>query len=254
MRWEGLDLEELRDRWQVPALEVWDRIGSTSDRLREWADQGAPAWSVVLAEVQSAGRGREGRTWHSPQGGVWLSVLAPALQDGRPASLLAGLVTARAIARVAGVSPGLKWPNDVWLDERKVAGILCETTPGAPVRVGIGINVAQAPGELPADVRALATSLEEAGTTVSRVELVGELLDGLRETWSERGSTWLREWESRDALRGRAVRAASGPVGIAEGVDAHGRLRIRVAPGQVEYVASGSVRLELADATLQPSE
>lgn len=150
-------------------------IGSTNDRGLDLLGEGAPHGTLVVADAQTAGRGRRGHTWHSPPG---LAIHASLVLRGErpldsPALLVAaaGLGIAEGIEASAGVSAGIKWPNDVWIRGRKVAGILVEARgfrADAPCFVlGFGINVLHAPSDFPAELRATATSLAiEADATV----------------------------------------------------------------------------------------
>lgn len=152
-RWEGRAVEEWRRTFDLPRLVVCRRTGSTNDVARRLAEAGAPAGTVVVAEEQTAGRGRGGKPWHSPRGtGLLFSMLArPAGADSGSAAfpvlpLRAGLAICAALESAAGLKTGLKWPNDVvYGNSRKLAGILCEAVLGTLdpfVVIGIGINVA----------------------------------------------------------------------------------------------------------------
>lgn len=154
--------------------------------------QDAPEGAVAAADEQTEGRGRLGRSWVAPAGTSVLCsiVLRPPVETPRlpELSLVAGQACAEAIAAVAGLAPELKFPNDILLGGRKVAGSLAETTEGRVV-LGIGINVHQTPEQLPAQTETPATSVDiEAGRTVDRTDLVVELLDRLE----RRYDTWLR--------------------------------------------------------------
>src|SRR5687768_7212267 len=171
--WDGDTPAAWGARWRVPRLEIHGLLGSTNDRARELAEAGAEPFTVVIAEEQSAGRGREGRRWESPPGsGLWMSVVAPPRDiAARPlVPLRAGLAVCRAIEAAApGVEAGLKWPNDVQIGGLKVAGILCEAG-GSGVVIGIGVNVR--PGALSPRLADIAVALEDAaGTTVDRAAL-----------------------------------------------------------------------------------
>jgi len=145
---------------------------STNDRLKQRARAGAVEWTVVLADAQSAGRGRQGRRWSSPPGNLYMSVLLrPAPPDARWSviPLVAGLAVGEALA-AEGLDVRLKWPNDVMAEGRKVGGILAEATSGADglesVVLGIGVNVAVRPPDLPPDVAAAVTCV--AGRRIAR--------------------------------------------------------------------------------------
>jgi BirA family biotin operon repressor/biotin-[acetyl-CoA-carboxylase] ligase len=157
---------------RLAALEWHEELVSTSDRLKELARTGAPAWTAIVAERQSGGRGREGRTWQSPAGGLYLSVLLR-LSGESPAlvPLAAGVAVAEAVLGF-GVRSELKWPNDVLVGGRKLAGILAEASSGASgvewIVLGIGVNVATLPAALPEALRETATSLLAEGAREAR--------------------------------------------------------------------------------------
>jgi BirA family biotin operon repressor/biotin-[acetyl-CoA-carboxylase] ligase len=241
--WEGDTPAAWAARWGVPRLEVHERIGSTNDRARQLAEAGADPFTIVIAEEQLAGRGREGRRWESPAGsGLWMSVVAPPVRaaDRALVPLRVGLAVCRAVERVApGLRAGVKWPNDVQVDGRKVSGVLCESA-GDAVVIGIGINVR--PGALGPELARSAAALDElAGQVVDRAELAGELL---APGPLELHGVLARELAERDVLRGRPVTAAAGDAGVARGIDRDGALRVEVAPGDVRRVVAGGVRIQ----------
>ncbi len=247
--WEGDTTAAWAARWGVPRLEVHQRIGSTNDRARELAEMGADPFTTVIAEEQSAGRGRDGRRWESPPGsGLWMSVVAP---DTDASGLLlvplrVGLAVCRAVERAApGVRPGIKWPNDVQIEGRKLSGILCEAGSGAVV-IGVGINVRQralSPGLSP-----IAVALEEVTDgPVDRAALAGRVLSELKELVAQ-GPVALdealgRELAERDVLCGRRVAAGVGGTGVARGIDRDGALLVEIRPGDIRHVVAGHVRI-----------
>lgn len=251
--WAGEPLRVWERRWEIPLLEVHDRLGSTNDRLRELARAGAPAFSVVTAEEQTAGRGRGGRRWHSPPGlGLWMSVLVPREPEGRPplTPLLVGVAVCRALAEVVPeVDAGIKWPNDVLVEGRKVCGILCEGEAGTRTVAGVGLNVHGERRSFPDSLGVEATTLEqEAGRAVRRPDLAGALLASLRTLLDPPpealdGSLG-REVEALDRLRGRPVVTEGGVRGRAAGIAGDGTLLVEDAGGGTERVVTGSVRLE----------
>lgn len=224
--------------------------GSTNDDARALLAAGSASGSLVVADAQRAGRGRGGNVWQSPPGeNVYLSV---ALRAGAPVpslppfALVVGLVVAEVVATLAGVEAGLKWPNDVWVGRRKLAGVLVEAlhrsaTPPALV-VGIGLNVAQTtfPAELPATSIALA-----GGSDVDRNVLVAHLADGVRrafDVFEARGlAAFHARIAARDVLRGRTV-AVEGVSGHAVGIAPAGALLVDTG-GEVVPVESGHVEL-----------
>lgn len=246
-------MEVLRERWGLPRLEVHAALASTNDRLRELARAGAAPWTVVVADTQRAGRGRGGSAWHSPPGvGLWMSVLLPSARgmEGPPlAPILAGVAVSRAVRElVSGARPRIKWPNDVYLEGRKVCGILCEDADGRGIVAGIGVNVGQTPDDFPPALRGRAGSLRMAsGRELSRRELTAGLLAQLRELCAPEpralDGSLSREIEALDLLRGRPVRTDGGVVGRAAGIAGDGSLVVETAAGGTRRLVAGGVRL-----------
>jgi len=210
-------------------------VGSTNERARSLAARGAPHGTLVTAREQSAGRGRQGRTWTAPPGRALLCSLL--VRD--PPRLLP-LAAGVAVAEVAGDDARVKWPNDVLLDGRKVAGILVEGRPQEDWAVlGIGLNVAVREQDLPPELRAragtLGLSVDDLEPTLSR--LLGRLEDWLYVSPDE----VLEALRGRDALAGRHVRWAGG-AGEAAGIDGDGRLVVATGGGRVTLQA-GEVHL-----------
>ncbi len=252
----ALELRPLiRTRRLGKTLHVFPELGSTNDEARSRAEKGAADGEVVLAEAQSAGRGRRGRSWSSPPGkNVYLSViLRPDLPPARAPelTLLASVALCDQI-RAEGVDAGIKWPNDELAGGRKLAGILTELATD-PERVqwvvlGMGVNVNAEPGDLPEELRPLATSLAgELGRPVARAPFVTGLLATL-EGWLDRhaaeGFGPVRAaWRERSHTLGREVRARVGErevEGVAEDIDETGALLVR-ARGKLERVLAGDV-------------
>ncbi len=201
-----------------------------------------PEGAVAVADVQTAGRGRLGRAWTAPPGTALLcSVLLRPPAGSRIAqlSLVGGLAAAQTVEDALGRPVQLKWPNDVLVDGRKVAGVLAEARDGVVV-VGVGLNVNQAAAELPADTRLPAASLRSLdGAERDRDALLTSLLERLEAaygSWLEGGLTLLHaEIAARDALAGRTV-IIDGRSARALGIDAEGRLLLDSGP-----VESGEV-------------
>lgn len=210
---------------------------STNDRARALAVAGAPHGTLVTAGEQHAGRGRQGRTWSAPPGRALL--LSLVLRD--PPELLP-LAAALAVAEIAGEGAGIKWPNDVLVDGRKVAGILAEGRPHEGWAVlGIGLNVALRIEELPTELHATAGTL---GLTSADLEPTLERLLGALEAALALDTTALLEaYRARDALCGRGV-TWSGGRGTAAGVDGAGRLVVELADGGRTALSAGEVHLE----------
>jgi BirA family biotin operon repressor/biotin-[acetyl-CoA-carboxylase] ligase len=238
-------------------LHCHEELSSTSDLAKELAEEGAAHGEVVVAERQTAGRGRRGRTWASPpRKNLYLSVIVrPAdlpLHRAPELTLVASVAVCEAV-RDAGVDARIKWPNDVLVDGRKVAGVLTEMAADPDrvqwVVVGVGVNLNAAPEDFPEDVRAVATSLAaERGQPVPRALFAAALLAAL-ETWLDRhaaeGFAPVREaWRSLSGTLGRDVRVVTGEgevVGTAVDIDAAGALLVRQAGGEVARVLAGDV-------------
>jgi BirA family transcriptional regulator, biotin operon repressor / biotin---[acetyl-CoA-carboxylase] ligase len=260
-RWEGRTGAELAALWALPEVRVHARVGSTSDVARALAERGAPAGTLVLADEQTAGRGRAGRGWSSLAGlGLWLSaVLRPAaLPHPGALPLLLGLRIAQALDRwAAPAAVRIKWPNDLLLSGRKVAGLLCEGvwSGAAPAFVvaGIGVNVLHREADFPPELRGRATSLGlAAGCAVPRLEVATAVAASVRSLLGAEVSLSAADLDrlrARDYLRGRAVAVcdpSTGAVlaeGLADGIAADGSLRVRGADGAVAAVQAGTVRL-----------
>lgn len=256
--WEGEPLPVLARLWGVPRLEAYGSVGSTNDVAAHLARRGAPEGTVVIAEEQTAGRGRSGHRWESPSGqGLWMSVLLrPGPSGGAPLLTVAlGVCAALAVEEALGGEGAgrvtLEWPNDVLVGGRKVCGILCEGAGGpgaAAVVAGIGLNVRQRPEDFPPGLRETATSLEAAaGGPVNRAGVAGGIIRRTSRLLvpappSLEGEL-ARHLRRLDGLRGRRVRAEGGAEGEAAGIAPDGALRIRDAAGAERRIIAGSVRV-----------
>lgn len=210
--------------------------GSTSVDARALATAGAPHGTLVTAAEQTDGRGRQGRHWHAPARSALLCSLV--LRD--PPGLLP-IAAGVAVAQLAGASATLKWPNDVLLEQRKVAGILIEGRPQEGWAVlGIGINVALLIEELPAELRESAGTL---GLEEDAIEPSLERLLGLLERWlgAPRAEV-LDAWRSRDALLGAPISWRDGS-GTGAGIDERGRLLVALPEGGQQALDAGEVHL-----------
>lgn len=229
---------------------------STNDVARDLAEKGAPEGTIVIAESQTGGRGRLDRTWHSPPGtGLYFSIiLRPQLDpsDLPKITLLAGIAAAEAIEENTGLRPLIKWPNDLLLEGKKVAGILAElygdiTSPY--VILGIGINVHTRLEEFPPELQEIATSLAMAGgQNISRTNLMQAVLTHLGR-WYElfkKGAFQpiLDAWRKRCVIIGTHVKILSGEKeleGTVVDVDEAGALLLRDQAGQIQRILSGEV-------------
>jgi BirA family transcriptional regulator, biotin operon repressor / biotin---[acetyl-CoA-carboxylase] ligase len=242
----------------------FERTDSTNTRARELAAEGAKHGTVVTADEQTAGRGRQGRVWTAPPGKALLySAIVRPLDERH---LMLPLAVPLAVCAAAeelrpGLECGLKWPNDVLLDSRKLAGILVEARPqdGWAV-VGVGLNLTISREEFPPDLRETAVSIFDsderdpggsrrslpavAPAGSSRIPLTAAAaLNRHLAHWVEaEPETVLAAWRQRDALRGRRV-AWDGGSGIADGVDDRGYLLVRTPDGDRIAVGAGEVHL-----------
>jgi BirA family biotin operon repressor/biotin-[acetyl-CoA-carboxylase] ligase len=250
--------ERLRHVAWIRRIHVLDSTPSTNDEARRLGNEGAGEGTIVLAERQTAGRGRHGRAWESPERlGLYLSVLLrpaePVDGIGRYAVGAAVAVCAACRAQV-GDGVGLKWPNDVIVEGLKLAGILAELRQGVSTLeliLGVGVNVNQTTEDLPASLQRTATSLRIVGKgeVFDRTAVAAALLEELASTIERiRGGGW-REVAGRflryapDAA-GRRVRLAAGDRGVTDGLDDSGALRVATAGGIVLVHASESVATE----------
>jgi BirA family biotin operon repressor/biotin-[acetyl-CoA-carboxylase] ligase len=234
-----------------------DELDSTNALAAALAREGAPEGTAVVAEMQTAGRGRLGRSWCSPPGrNLYLSlVLRPPLPPTAvpQITLMAAVSVVRAVEELSSEPPGIKWPNDVQLGGRKVSGILTELEAEAErvrfVVLGIGVNLNMTKEDLPRDLRETATSLRMAsGRPVDRGRFTGRLLSHLArdyETFLRSGFGPLRpEYERSHVLAGRRVQVsgASSVSGTVRGVAADGALLVDTGK-RVERVVAGEVTL-----------
>jgi BirA family biotin operon repressor/biotin-[acetyl-CoA-carboxylase] ligase len=214
---------------------------STNDRARELALAGAPHGALVTAGAQSAGRGRQGRTWAAPPGRALLLSLLLRQWD-RLLPLRAGL----AVADLAAGAAVVKWPNDVLLGGGKLAGVLVEARPPEWAVVGIGINVAVEAASLPPDVRERAATLGRPPHALEAT--LDELLESLADRLAEPASDCLAALRARDALLDRPVRWDGGE-GTGAGIDDSGGLLVRLADGTIARLDAGEVHLSGSVAT-----
>jgi BirA family biotin operon repressor/biotin-[acetyl-CoA-carboxylase] ligase len=248
-----LNVEQIRALRPDNTLHYFQSIGSTMTEAAQLAAGGAPHGSVVVAEEQTAGVGRLGRSWSSPtEEGIYCSIL---LRLSLPpaslpvASLMLGLSTAEAIEKAASLACDLRWPNDVLINEQKVAGILTHLVEDCII-AGIGINVNQT--SFPADLRTPATSLllASGGRAQSREGVLVALLASVDAfcalLTAEGPGSILRAFASASsyALNRRIVIEESGMKGVTAGLDENGFLLVESDGGRLERIAAGGVRPE----------
>ena len=227
---------------------------STMDEAGRLAESGTEDGTVVVAERQSAGRGRQGRNWVSRQGNLYLSVVfRPKLQVLPLISILAGVAAARAIRKSTGLDPRIKWPNDIMLEGKKLGGILVESvvegqqTPYAVVGIGVNIGLDTQTVE---NIAGFATSLNSAAQrSVLPEDLLRQLLHDLDSLYLQltQGNSPLPEWKTLLNTLGQRVRASWGEdsyIGLAQGVDDLGNLQLRLDDGRLITVTAGDVTLQ----------
>ena len=227
----------------------YEELASTNDEAKRLAQGGAAEGTVVVAERQTAGRGRRGRVWQSVPGNLFVSVvLRPAIAPiaAPPLAPAIGLAVALAVEDVAPLAAELKWPNDVRVGGRKVAGVLTESLVAgstlSAVIAGIGLNVG---AELPAELAEIATTLSrEAVRNVRKSEVEEALLRRIADVYGRflagGFSALADEWRERDALAGQSVTIDAGSAkvtGDAVGIADDGAYRVRTASGETRVTA-----------------
>lgn len=251
--------ELLRTRMLGRSAHLFDTLDSTQTMAHKLVAEGAAEGTLVIAERQTAGRGRMGRQWHSPKGtGVYMSlVLKPRvpLHFTPQLTLLAAVALCRGIKRLIDIPVGIKWPNDLLVRGKKISGILLESSAEDErlryVIAGMGIGVNLLPDDYPPELRNVATSLAiEAGRPIEREPLIAAVLEEFEELYAlyhEQGFAPIRlMWEAYSASLHRPVRVNThqGAVdGVAEALDDTGGLMVRLPDGQRLRIYSGEVEL-----------
>jgi BirA family biotin operon repressor/biotin-[acetyl-CoA-carboxylase] ligase len=259
-----LSLEEVRGKLSTSRigrrLICLPETASTNADAFRLAEEGAEEGTTVIADAQSGGRGRRGRVWSSPAGvNLYCSVvLRPAIMPHEAPQLtfLSAVAVARAIEDATELKPEIKWPNDVLIDGRKVAGLLNEMSAETDginfVILGMGVNLNMTSAQFPADLRTPATSLLMAqGRPVNRAQFAARLLGELDRLYTDfllHGFGPVRdEWQQRCNANGREVVVSEAGVdtarGMFHGIDGDGALLLRSPDGTVERILSGDVRV-----------
>ncbi|MEM4728483.1 MAG: biotin--[acetyl-CoA-carboxylase] ligase [Thermoplasmata archaeon] len=237
----------------------FDSLESTNKKARELAEAGEPEGTVVVARIQTGGRGRMGRRWFSPPGGLWFSVvLRPQIPPAQAPvlGLLTGVAVARALKGLYRLESRLKWPNDVLIQGKKVCGVLTELSVRGEILdhviVGVGINASFPLALLPSELWARTTTIQELlGRTIELEPLLYRVVEELDKRYLEfvGGKTRgiLEEWRALSETLGRKVRVDTleeAVEGLAEDIDASGALLIKTAKGPVRVMAGDCVHLE----------
>lgn len=257
-----LDIGELQASLRSSVLgkhiHYFDTVDSTQNVARQLLEQGVPEGTLVIAEQQTAGRGRFRRAWLSPKGkGIWMTlVLKPSLplQFIPQLTLLAAVALCRAVRKVVPeVNPGIKWPNDLLVNGKKISGILLESSAENEclqyVAAGIGISVNLEQSDIPEELRTKITSLKlEAGREIDRIALVAECLEQLEELYklyTESGFAPIRTlWEASSVTLGRKIRLQTPKgwiEGYAESLDEAGALTLTGEDGGTFQVYTGDL-------------
>lgn len=246
----------LRTRFMGRTIHYFRRVASTNDVAKEFAARGAKEGTVIVAETQTRGRGRLGREWVSPEGGIWLSVILRStvnLKDASKLTLTASVAVARTLNKIYDVKAEIKWPNDVQIDGRKVCGILTEATARDKTAdffvVGIGVNANIDLSSLPKLLRDSTTSLkEELKRNIEREQFLSALLTEIEryyDAFSRRKfDSILKEWRSLCSHLGSQVKIASFDEtfeGLAVDVDENGALLVKLKDGTTRRVVSGDI-------------
>lgn len=258
-----LTLPEIR-RWLAPGeigseIEIHQEIDSTNNRAKELAVQGAAHGTAVLALRQSAGRGRFGRNFYSPDdSGIYISfILRPEISADRAVMLtaMAAVAVARAMEKVADVSASVKWVNDVYLNAKKACGILCEAGLDFEngkmqyVVAGIGVNVG--PMDFPEELGNIATSISnECAQRISRSRFCAELINELNALYPQLESgAFMAEYRCRSNVIGKDVFVLRGderyPAHVVD-IDDEGSLVVRTSDGQRQTLHSGEISLRFS--------
>ncbi len=240
-------------------LLFFDSVSSTNSTAMELASQGCREGTVVLADSQTAGKGRLGRTWISPAGrNLYMSVvLRPEIlpRDATALTLLAAVACASAIRRISAIPLSIKWPNDLIVGHRKIGGILTEVRADIDrinyAVVGIGVNVNLTPDDIPDEIKAIATSIfMESRGNISRNELAEAVITELDKWYgilfTEGKKVIMDEWLELSSTIGRPVHVVTGSLtfdGVAEGIDDEGVLIVRLADGTYRKVSAGDVTM-----------
>ena len=253
----GLSADSIRENLQTRFIGqrvlYLPLVTSTMDIARQEVMNGAAEGTVILAEEQTAGRGRLKRLWLTPRGSIAMSViLYPALKYLPYIIMIASLAVARSIEGITGIEAGIKWPNDILINGKKVCGILIENEVQKGrvnfVIVGIGINVNLGLADYP-EIESIATSLSDAlGREVSRVDIIRRLLAEMEQLYSDvtAGQSIFEEWRDKLIMLGKRVMVTIGDAryeGTALSVEPDGRLLLRLFDGSLAEVVAGDVTL-----------
>lgn len=248
----------LNTRWLGRDLRLYSQVASTNDIAQSLAQRGELS-TVILAETQSEGKGRLSRSWESPPGGIWMSlILRPdiALAHACWINMAVSVAACRAISGLLDLDAGIKWPNDIMIEERKVGGILMEISSYGQhldyAIVGLGINANIDPSVFPEEWMASSLSYE-SGQDVSRTSLIQRLLLELEEAYERIGGDEIyQEWRQRSVTLGRVVRIASNSgelVGVVEDLADDGAILLKTDGRLIAVLAGDCIHLREVERT-----
>ena len=236
---------------RIYTVTVLEEIESTNTALKEMAQQGARIGTTLIAQRQTGGRGRLGRQFFSPQGGLYMSTLVAVGPQDDPGSITcrAAVAVAQALGCLCGLQADIKWVNDIYLNGRKLAGILAEGvfTPSGrlmSVVLGIGINVGEM--EFPPDLTSVATSLANEGYHLTREQVAAAVLIQLYHALTD--PTAMEEYRHRNVVLGRSVTVTRGSEtypATAESITDEGHLVVRTTDNEIRTLSSGEVSVKL---------
>ena len=256
------DIGKLIGKERMEKVLVLDQTDSTNNLLKKMAAEGAPLGQVVIADEQTGGRGRLGRNFFSPKGkGIYLSYLMkPEVAPSDAVSLTAWTASAmaKAVETACGTAPGIKWVNDLYMNGKKICGILTEMIINDPadgidsIIIGIGINVNNEPSDFPEDISGIASSIAiETGRQVSRSELAASMireLDRMAEDWPGNKAEYLSTYRTLDITCGREVNVISGgkarPASVLQ-INDDFSLKVKYSDGEIGDLSSGEISLKL---------
>jgi len=257
-----LTLEEIRNSLDIQYVNVRDVVclketDSTNRRAKLLAEQGAPNGTLIVADAQTGGRGRKGRAWFSPaHTGIYVSlILRPSIPPGEAprCALLTSVAVAEGLFTGCGVRGTIKWPNDILVNGKKIAGILIDIATELDMVeymiVGVGLNVSILPDDFPSEIRDSATSiLAETGIAIRRVDLLCEFLKQFEKYYEMLSAGQfkdiLHQWKEFEDVIGRTVRVDSGNTacfGTVVEIDSDGALLVRDSHGHLNRIFSGDI-------------
>ncbi len=247
----------MRVSWPLELVESHTELASTQNRAMELARSGASEGSTVIAQTQSAGRGRFARVWFSKPGGLWMSVLLrPALPMERPGllSLLAGLAIHDVLRNISSIEAGLKWPNDVYVEGKKICGILMEQEArSGAIILGIGVNVNFLQADFPDEIRARAVSLRMCTGQKHDLPAVAEavrlaLWQRYQQFQNKAHALTLSEWKKHNITLGTWVNVQYGPGHVISGqaidLSPEGFLLVQDRQGLTQTITAGELLAE----------